>query len=329
MASTPEPCPRPLFSEAAVTRPCLPATDAAPPAAGPPGGDLAQPLRVRPLDLPPASAALAKATASAGQRARVTPLELPETLPPAPVARPSVKPLVLAESRAPDAAAAVYAPASLLFDGGKGSDLEQMRRRVLASLPQPSTRQLAVLDEAIRELLPVELSRLAAWGASLLRCSETITGELQRLTAVVAGWNVGDLIEKCHLAMAASGLWKLLRRGSPTGLKPALELVLAQAPQVLAALDELARHMAPCRDQFAAALLLLKPASEVLALGATEAEAFARRGHLLTVAAQHFDLLEPQLDQLRRQVVAWQSEIEQLQRVTIPLWELANSRSGG
>jgi len=85
----------------------------------------------------------------------------------------------------------------------------------------------------------------------------------------------------------------------------------------------------PCRDDLLASLLLFKIAPQVLALRDIEAEALSRRGHLLTLSAQHFDLLEPQLEQLRRQVITWQSEIEQLVRVTIPVWELAHGKAGG
>jgi hypothetical protein len=193
-------------------------------------------------------------------------------------------------------------------------------------LPRPGSQRWT---RAIRELLPIEVTNLAAWGNTLLRRTESLSGELQRLTAAVASWQAGELIEKCHLSMNASGVWKIFRRNSPASLKPALELMLSQAPQTLAALDELARRLVPCREAFAASLLLLKVAPQVLSFRDIEAEALARRGHLLSLSAQHFELLEPQLEQLRRQVLTWQGEIEQLARVSIPLWELANRKAPG
>ncbi|WP_300454432.1 hypothetical protein [Accumulibacter sp.] len=304
---------------AAAAKPLRPPPQATATPASPPAETPAPPRRVRPLDLPPPSPPAAL---------RVTPLTLPERA--ASVAPPSpVKAVVLPDPAPPVAATARYAPASLLFDEGKGSDLERLKRKAIESFPAISARQLEALDEVMRDLLPVEVSNLAAWGNAVLRRIEAMSAELQAHGATVASWNVGELIEKCHQVMGASGLWKIIRRSSPGSLKPALELILAQVPPMLAALDDLAQRFAPCRDVLAASLLLLKVAPQVLALRDIEAEALARRGHLLTVSAQHFDLLEPQLEQLRRQVIAWQSEVEQLVRVTIPVWELANGRPGG
>jgi len=203
--------------------------------------------------------------------------------------------------------------------------VERLKRKAIELVPALSARQLAALEEAIRELLPVDLSNLAAWGDTLLRHTEALSGALQRLTAAVANWHAGDLIDDCNQAMAASGLWKMLRK-SPSSFKSALELILAQAPQTLAGLDDLTSRLPPCRERYAASLLLQKVAPQVLSLHEIEAEALARRGHLLALSAQQFDLLEPQVEQLKRQVVVWQSEIEQLVRVAIPVWELANGR---
>ena len=75
------------------------------------------------------------------------------------------------------------------------------QRQAIASFPAIATRQLEALDEAIRDLLPVDVANLAAWGNALLRRVETMTVELQRLTAAVASWNVGEVIEKCNAAM--------------------------------------------------------------------------------------------------------------------------------
>jgi hypothetical protein len=298
-----------------------------PPAAEPAGASrptepAPQAHRVRPLDLPSAQPRPPVA-------ARIAPLSLPENARLPPASRSPVQPLVLPALPTAVPSADRYAPASLLFDEGQGSAIERLKRRAVETFPAIAARQLEALDEAIRELLPVEVSNLAAWGTTLLRRTESLSGELQRLTAAVASWQAGDLIEKCHLSMNASAVWKIFRRNSPASLKPALELVLSQAPQTLAALDELARRLAPCRDAFAASLLLLKVAPQVLVLRDIEAEALARRGHLLSLSAQHFELLEPQLEQLRRQVLTWQSEIEQLARVSIPLWELANRKAPG
>ncbi|MEF8712150.1 MAG: hypothetical protein V5B39_00995 [Accumulibacter sp.] len=265
--------------------------------------------------------------------ARIAPLRLPERAAfssPLPVSTPApVRAMLLPERAPPAAAVPAYAPASLLFDEGRGSDLERLKRQAIEALPAISARQLDALDQAIRELLPVEVANLAAWGNPLLRRVEAMTIELQRLTAVVVSWNAGELIERCNRAMGAAGLWKIFQRNSPGSLKPALELILAQAAPTLDALDVLAGRFVPCRDDLVASLLLFKIAPQVLALRDIEAEALSRRGHLLTLSAQHFDLLEPQLEQLRRQVINWQSEVEQLVRVTIPVWELAHGKAGG
>jgi len=196
-----------------------------------------------------------------------------------------------------------------------------------------TAQQLTVLDQAIRELLPLDLSNLAAWGDSLLRDTEAISNELQRLTAAVAGWNAGEVIDQCNQAMAAAGLWKMFAK-SPSALKPALELILTQARPTLTTLDELANRLPEGRDRFAVSLLLQKLVPRLVSLREVEAESFSRRGHLLALSAQQFDLLAPQqfdllapqIEQMKRQVVAWQSEIEQLLRVTLPVWELANGR---
>lgn len=330
MASKPEPRPRPLFQDAgaAAAQPLRPPPPPTATAASPPAEAPAPPRRVRPLDLPPSPPPAA---------ARIAPLTLPERAPPSAPTVPTVptvpplpvKAVTLPDPAPPTLGTAKYAPASLLFDEGKGSDLERLKRKAIEAFPAISARQLEALDEVIRDLLPVEVSNLAAWGNAVLRRIEAMSSELQAQGAAVASWNVGELIEKCHQAMGASGLWKIIRRSSPGSLKPALELILAQVPPMLAALDDLAQRFAPCRDMLAASLLLLKVAPQVLALRDIEAEALARRGHLLTVSAQHFDLLEPQFEQLRRQLIAWQSEVEQLVRVTIPVWELANGRPGG
>ena len=279
--------------------------------------------RVRPLDLPSAQQSLPSVAA------RIAPLSLPASAAVPPASRPPVQPLVLPALPTAVPPADRHAPASLLFDEGQGSAIERLRRSAVEAFPAIAAPRLAALDEAIRELLPIEVTNLAAWGNTLLRRTESLSGELQRLTAAVASWQAGELIEKCHLSMNASGVWKIFRRNSPASLKPALELMLSQAPQTLAALDELARRLVPCREAFAASLLLLKVAPQVLSFRDIEAEALARRGHLLSLSAQHFELLEPQLEQLRRQVLTWQGEIEQLARVSIPLWELANRKAPG
>lgn len=315
MASKPESRPRPLFADAGA--PPAPPRDVPVPHSAQPTPPA--PVRqVRPLDLPPAPPPVVQT--------RVAAVRLPAPAPP-PLPTPvSVKALVLPDPAPAAASTPAYAPASLLFDEGKGSDIERLKRQAIASFPAIATRQLEALDEAIRDLLPVDVANLAAWGNTLLRRVEAMTVELQRLTAAVASWNVGEVIEKCNAAMGAAGLWKIFKRNSPGSLKPAFELILAQAPPTLAALDDLAQRVAPCRDAFVAWLLLLKVVPQVLPLRDIEAEALSRRGHLLTLSAQHFDLLEPQLEQLRRQVITWQSEVEQLVRVTIPVWELANVR---
>lgn len=317
MASKPESRPRPLFADAGA--PPAPPRDVPVPHSAQPTPPA--PVRqVRPLDLPPAQPPVVQT--------RVAAVRLPEPAPPPPpLPTPvSVKALVLPDPAPAAASTPAYAPASLLFDEGKGSDIERLKRQAIASFPAIATRQLEALDEAIRDLLPVDVANLAAWGNTLLRRVEAMTVELQRLTAAVASWNVGEVIEKCNAAMGAAGLWKIFKRNSPGSLKPAFELILAQAPPTLAALDDLAQRVAPCRDAFVAWLLLLKVVPQVLPLRDIEAEALSRRGHLLTLSAQHFDLLEPQLEQLRRQVITWQSEVEQLVRVTLPVWELANVR---
>ena len=323
MASTPESQPRPLFEDAAAARARPPAADTQPhtePAGASRTIDPAPQHRVRPLDLP-------AAPPRPPVVARIHPLSLPASASEPPATPPPVQPWVLPVAPAPPTDR--YAPASLLFDEGQGSAIERLRRSAVEAFPTIAAPRLAALDEAIRELLPIEVTNLAAWGNTLLRRTESLSGEVQRLTAAVASWQAGELIEKCHLSMNASGVWKIFRRNSPAALKPALELMLSQAPQTLAALDELARRLVPCREAFAASLLLLKVAPQVLSFRDIEAEALARRGHLLSLSAQHFELLEPQLEQLRRQVLTWQGEIEQLARVSIPLWELANRKAPG
>ncbi len=327
MASTPESKPRPLFEDAAAARARPPPADVRPhadpgsPSRTPESVPLAQ--RVRPLDLPSAQQSLPPVVAL------ISPLSLPDSAAVPPATRMPVQPLVLPAPPTAVPPADRHAPASLLFDEGQGSAIERLRRSAAEAFPAIAAPRLAALDEAIRELLPIEVTNLAAWGNTLLRRTESLSGELQRLTAAVASWQAGELIEKCHLSMNASGVWKMFRRNSPASLKPALELMLAQAPQTLAALDELARRLVPCREAFAASLLLLKVAPQVLSFRDIEAETLARRGHLLSLSAQHFELLEPQLEQLRRQVLIWQGEIEQLARVSIPLWELANRKTPG
>lgn len=331
MVSKPDSRVRPLFQDAAaasVAPVCPPLAsnpaEAAPRPAEPEGSPPAR--QVRPLELPPAQP-------PPQAKARIAPLRLPERAAfssPLPVSTPApVQALLLPERALPAAAEPAYAPASLLFDEGRGSDLERLKRQAIEALPAISARQLDALDQAIRELLPVEVANLAAWGNPLLRRVEAMTIELQRLTAVVVSWNAGELIERCNRAMGAAGLWKIFQRNSPGSLKPALELILAQAAPTLDALDVLAGRFVPCCDDLFASLLLFKIAPQVLALRDIEAEALSRRGHLLTLSAQHFDLLEPQLEQLRRQVITWQSEIEQLVRVTIPVWELAHGKASG
>lgn len=299
MASKPEGPAKPLFAPERAPVKRLFADSPAPP----PTADVhSPPPQVRPLDLPSRQ---------------------PEA-PPAPSpAVPPVKALVL-----PDPVPlkeTQYAPASLVFDDGKGSAVEQLKRAAIAALPGLTAQQLTVLDQAIRELLPLDLSNLAAWGDSLLRDTEAISNELQRLTAAVAGWNAGEVIDQCNQAMAAAGLWKMFAK-SPSALKPALELILTQARPTLTTLDELANRLPEGRDRFAVSLLLQKLVPRLASLREVEAESFSRRGYLLALSAQQFDLLAPQIEQMKRQVVAWQSEIEQLLRVTLPVWELANSR---
>lgn len=239
-------------------------------------------------------------------------------------AAPRARALVLPEPVLP--AAVSCAAAAMVFGDGTESPLERLKRAAVASLPQMPPGQSALLEETIRELLPPDSGRLAACGNALLRSTEAMTNELQQLTAAVASWRAGELIEDCEQAMGASGLWRMFRR-SPSLHKPAFEFILQQVTPTLAALERLADRLPLCRDRFAVLLLLLKLAPQVLSLHAVDAETILRRSHLLALSAQQFELLATQIEQLRRQVIAWQSAIEQLLRVAIPVWELANARA--
>ena len=186
------------------------------------------------------------------------------------------------------------------------------------------------LERKIRQLLPWRHEVVGNWGSKALQENAAITTSAARLINSFAEYRIGELVEKATSVAqrGESGLLnRIFLRGRVISFKPSLNVAKSQLAVLaregsgaIAALDELGTQL---RLNLAALVSayegLSKPHEHAL-----EASIHSRRV-LLQQSIHQSELTTLQLHELKQQIAAQSSHVEQLLMITIPAFEIADA----
>lgn len=214
--------------------------------------------------------------------------------------------------------------------------LNDQERRALEHVRQVASELFQKAPQAvegcIRQLLPFSLTTLTGWGDSALADNAQLVTDMAHLQRGFSGLNVNELIAQA-LESARPNQSFLKRvlgnkvslnafRVRATGLR-------VQIDQIMPQMDELRQRALRQSDRLP---ILLAAMSAAASVGADRLDpaldtAVQNRRTVLTQAVQQAQLVLPQIDEMRRQLVEQSSRIVEFINVTLPAMEMAAAQS--
>lgn len=212
------------------------------------------------------------------------------------------------------------------------SDLEKRAIEIVRQTASDMFKQAPqVIEGCIRQLLPFTLTTLSNWGTTALQDNGQLVSDMAGIQRKFSGLNVNELIQQAIDSHSPNkSFFKRLTKTPPsfnnfrvraTGLK-------VQVDQLLPEMDALRKR---AHDQSTRLPILLTAMSAAASVGADRLDpaldiAVHNRRTVLTQAVQQAQLIMPQIDEMRRQLVDQSSKIIEFITVTIPAMEMAASR---
>lgn len=188
----------------------------------------------------------------------------------------------------------------------------------------------AAIDRHLRALLPLSLPVVSTWGDSDLLVQSVLARDCGTAIKRLSELRVPEFLQTVLESTRPNpGLWaKLTQRASPLEHRADLVATRAQLGHLLDDVDKTLKSVNGARRKLASLMAALSAAASVTGQvrDAVLDDVLARRRSLLTQALQQADLLEPQLQEVRRQCADLSSQVSQLLTVTLPAIELAQSK---
>ncbi len=219
-------------------------------------------------------------------------------------------------------------PAPLFSDGGIAIAPAMAHAR--SAFPELAQSEERSIEARLRQLLPWKHEIVSTWGGKVLDENAAITTSAAQLINRFSDYAINELAEKAT-AVARRGesnlLTRLFLRNQLISYKPALTVAKAQLMQLLKDCGDHLVSVAPINLQLRINLVALIAAYDGLAKpaeNAVDATINARRV-LLQQAIYQAELTESQLQELKQQMAALLTTVEQLLTITIPAFEIADA----
>lgn len=278
---------------------------------------------------------------------------------PAPVSESSPKPLAFADNGksrpAPTPAPAPPAPKPLAFaDNGRpvppapvlrnygeavfADPLTQEERRAVEyarnNFESLFVRNEVPITNSIRQLLPFKLDVVSNWGKTALENQSELVNQMAKVTREFHGLKIAELLEEMlelPQKMLGGGLLSRFTNRDRLLAQHKLKAIGVQQhlqtlfPQV----DALNQRFKKDGDRLPLLMVALASAASLETHSDTAIELCVQnRRTVLQQATTQWQVIAPQLQSIREQLVDYQGKIEQMLSVTIPTMEmnLANSR---
>lgn len=222
---------------------------------------------------------------------------------------------------------------------GEAADSGEVARAIALARQQDGAawrRAQTAVEDAIRQLLPFSMERLAGWGNPALQDNARLVeaaASLQRAQSVLG---INEIIQQALDARTPhKGFLERLRGGAaPVRLDnlrvraAGLSARLAQLALQIEALRLQAREQAERMDVLVTALA---SAAQVGGdrLDAAVDTALQNRRMVLLQASQQARLLLPQIDEMRRQLADHEARLTQFISVTLPAMDMAAAQAAG
>lgn len=257
---------------------------------------------------------------------RATPAPAP--IPPAP------KPLAFADNGRPTPAPALRNYGEAVF----ADPLTQEERRAVeyarANFESLFVRNEVSITNSIRQLLPFKLEVVSGWGKTALENQSEVVNTMAKITREFHSLKISELLEEMlELPQKMLGGGLLSRFTNRDRLLAQHKLKALGVQQHLQTLfpqvDALSQRFKKDGDRLPLLMVALASAASLETHSDTAIELCVQnRRTVLQQATTQWQVIAPQLQSIREQLVDYQGKIEQMLSVTIPTMEmnLANSR---
>lgn len=290
------------------------------------------------FDDAPTPAPVPKTSAPPAPQVQVATFEdapAPKAKAPAPAPTPRAPSAAVFDESTPSVARAP-APVSDATVAFGGAPLTEQEKRALDYVRQHAADLFQTapqaIEGAIRQLLPFSLATLSRWGDTALQDNAKLVGDLSTLQRGFSGLNVNEIIQQALDSRAHKNMFQRMVSGTPVDLgtfRVRAAGLSARIAQLIPEIEAL-RHRA--KDQASRLVLLLTSMSAAASVGAARLDpavdtALQNRRTVLTQANQQSQLLLPQIEEIRRQLVEQNAQITQFINVTLPAMELADAQA--
>lgn len=225
-------------------------------------------------------------------------------------------------------ASAQREPPPLFGDGG--IIIAPAMEHARATFPDLAKSQEQSIERKLRQLLPWRHEIVATWGAKVLDENAANTTRAAQLINRFSEYGINEVVEKAT-AVARRGdsnlLNRLFLRNKVISYKPALTVAKTHLMQLIKDCSDCLASVGPLKLQLKINLVSLASAYEALGKPTENAveETLGSRRVLLQQAIHQTELTALQLHELKQQLAAQLTTVEQLLIITIPAFEIADA----
>lgn len=188
-----------------------------------------------------------------------------------------------------------------------------------------------VIEGCIRQLLPFTLTTLSNWGNTALQDNAQLVTDMAGVQRKFSGLNVNEIIQQAlDSHNPHKSIFKRLTATAPSfnNFRVRAAGLKVQVDQLMPEMDALRKR---ALDQSMRLPILLTAMSAAATVGADRLDpaidiAVNNRRTVLTQSVQQAQLVLPQIDEMRRQLVDQSSKIVEFINVTLPAMEMAAAR---
>jgi hypothetical protein len=189
------------------------------------------------------------------------------------------------------------------------------------------------IEGAIRQLLPFSLATLSRWGDTALQANAQVVKDMTDLQRGFSALNVSETIQQAlDSRRNHKNLFQRMVATGPVDLNTFRVRAVGLSAQIDQLIPQVETLRTRAKDQASRLTLLLTAMSAAASVGAARLEpavdiALQNRRTVLTQASQQSQLLLPQIEEIRRQLVEQNAQITQFINVTLPAMDLADAQA--